>query len=593
MISIIIPAYNYARFLPSAINSVLQQNINDVEIIICDDCSTDETRSISEIYANADSRIKYIRNDKNLGATGNINQGIKRASGDYVVLLGADDMLVPGSLQKLKGILDQHPECGFVFGRYTMLTEDERSIPLQHPGWLAQDYFASRDELPDLLKFDCYINIGASMFRRDILGDEDFFDTNLSAFDTERFFRATDWDKVMNLSLKGVQSAFINSEISIFRLHNQQASSGDRYGRSGLAFFEHSILLEKYFTAENVNRLLPHLAEIIRLYQSKFEFFVQNALPEFEERKSLAEQRANQLLSHIEKIISQSVSQSEQHFTETDISSSLHDPIDPDHPFFSIILTTYNRPHLAVNALQSIASQTYKNFEIIMVNDGGVVQENLIEWLCKDLNITYVRQPNRGVAAARNLALRLARGQYVVYLDDDDLMYNHHLARLHHEACHNPGALVFGNAHFITEQVNFGLREDQRKSMMACKKYDFNRLQITNYIPINALAHPLLAIEKVGGFDESLASHEDWDLLIRLSRTIPFVHFNDTTVQVRRRLGNGQEYDSRTVQAWQNMKHDFEIIYGRYNDMGIQEIIDARRKVLAADHPTAAGLNFN
>lgn len=589
MISIVIPAYNYARYLPDTLNSVLQQGVDDIEIIVCDDCSTDDTRAVVEGFAKQDSRIHYFLNEKNLGATPNINQGIKKANGDYIVLIGADDMLAPGSLNTLKQTLDGHPDCGYAFGRYTMINSHNQHIPLQHPGWLDQDYFGSRDEFPNLLKFDCYINIGATMFRKETLGDEDFFDTSLSAFDSERFFRATDWEKMVKLSLRGVKSAFINKNISIFRLHDEQASSGDRYGRSGLAFFEHSILLEKYFTAEHLERLLPYLADIIRLYQSKFEYFLSQALPEFQERKALAEQRANDILTGIERLISQHSQDSAQSFTESTLpQESTAREANPDQPFFSIIFTTYDRPHLAVNALQSIADQSFRDFEVIVVNDGGLPQESLVEWLGKDIQVTYVRQPNRGVAAARNLALRLSRGQYVVYLDDDDIMYSHHLARLHHEANKHPGALVFGNAHFVTEQLSCGLREETGRALMACKQFDFNRLQITNYIPINVLAHPLLIIDQVGGFDETLPSHEDWDLLIRLSRTIPFVHFNDITVQVRRRLGNGQEFDSRTVRGWQGMKQDFIEIYSRYSDMDIPEIKQGRAKVLAVDHPTQA-----
>ncbi|MGR2679973.1 glycosyltransferase family 2 protein [Chromobacterium haemolyticum] len=593
MISVVIPAYNYAQYLPDTLNSILRQGIDDLEIIVCDDCSTDNTAEVIQKFAAKDPRVKYYLNDKNLGATLNINQAVKKASGDYIVLVGADDMLAPNSLKTLKEALDQHPECGFVYGRYTLINENNQHFPLQHPGWLDHDYFGERDELPNLLTFDCYINIVASMFRREIVLDEDFFDTSLQAFDDEPFFRATDWDKSLRLAEQGIKIGFVNKNISIFRVHQQQASSGDKYGRSGLALFEHALLLERYFTTANLERLLPRLADIIRLFQSKFEYFHSQALPEFAHRRELAEARANEVLSKVESVLSKHAQQGSHDFTESQLPEASATTLNPEHPFFSIVFTTYDRPHLAINALQSIAAQSFKDFEVILVNDGGLPQESLMEWLGSEINVTYVRQPNRGVASARNLALRLCRGQYVVYLDDDDIMYNHHLARLHHEATRHPGALVFGNAHFITEQVQCGMREEQGRALMACKQFDFNRLQISNYIPINALAHPLLVIDEVGGFDETLASHEDWDLLIRLSRKIPFAHFNDITVQVRRRLGNGQEFDSRTVRAWQSMKQDFMEIYSRYDDMGIEEIKKARAKVMAADHPTQAGLNFN
>ena len=72
MISVVIPAYNYAKYLPDALNSILRQGIDDLEIIVCDDCSTDNTAEVIQGFAAKDKRVKYFLNDKNLGATLNM-----------------------------------------------------------------------------------------------------------------------------------------------------------------------------------------------------------------------------------------------------------------------------------------------------------------------------------------------------------------------------------------------------------------------------------------------------------------------------------------------------------------------------------------
>lgn len=588
MISIVIPAYNYARYLGDAIRSVLQQNVADIEVLVFDDCSTDDTREVVESFSREDARIKYFLNERNLGATPNVNRAIKGASGEYVVLLGADDMLEPGSLASLRNVLDAHPECGYAYGRYTMLDSDGRSIPLQHPGWLDRDYVGERDEFPDLLRCDLYINLGAAMFRRELFTARDFFDLSLSAFDEERFFRATDLALMLDLSLNGVKSAFVNRNTSIFRVHGDQASSVDRYAKSGLSFFEFSVLLQRYVTPGTIGRLLPHLNDILRLYASKLACFKTYGGPEHAERLQICDARANEVIEGIKRAI---VAHNEQLKPKAfDLEIPAPQPSNPSGPcFFTVVFTTYDRPHLATAALQSIAAQTFKDFEVIVVNDGGAPQEMFVELLAKTCRVTYVRQPNQGVAAARNLALALARGRYIVYLDDDDIMYSHHLARLHHEASQHPGALVFGNADIVYEQLESGLRKELNRTLMACAQYDFHRLQVANYIPINVLAHPRSIVDQCGGFDETLPSHEDWEFLMRISRQIQFVHFDDTTVQVRRRINNGNMfYDSRTGKAWDRMREDYAQIYRRHDDLGNAQIRQAREKILAAAHPSQA-----
>lgn len=615
MISIVIPAYNYAHYLTDAIQSVLNQGIADIEVIIFDDCSTDNTAEVVAAISANDARVHYVVNEQNLGATLNINQGMASACGEFVMLLGADDFIEPGALGKLLAALEMNPECGYAFGRYTMLDENGNRHKLQHPGWLTHDYSGTRDEFPSLLRFDCYVNIGATLFRRSVLAGKDFFDTSLSAFPDEKFFRATDWDKVLSLSCDGVRSVFLDTDISVFRVHSAQASSGDRYARSGLAFFEHSVLLKRYLTIANLPRLMPELGGIFKLYQGKLEFFKQMALPEYAHRLALAAQVADDVLTQCEYLLSESIS-NECVAMSDDIPSVMGNdddeeatrqtpkvlkeksvgvilPTQTDDPFFSIIFTAYNRQALAVNALQSIAAQTFRDFELIYINDGGGPQEALLGIVADALPAyTYVRKPNGGVGSARNLALRIARGQYIVYIDDDDLMYPQHLARLHEEIGKHPGALVFGDAHFVMERLEGGIRREVSQHQIACERYDFNMLQVSNYIPVNCLAHPRAVVAEAGDFDETLPSLEDWDFLIRLSRLIPFAHFAEATVQVRRREDKDNAGDSRTVQSWGGMRAVFAEIYRRYDDLGEHDIREARKIVLAAEHPSKAKVNF-
>lgn len=121
MISVCIPSYNGAPYIRDAIESVLVQNCPDVEIVICDDQSDDNSWEI--ICSYADCRIKAFKNETNLGMVGNFREVLRKASGEYVILLNCDDTLYNDSLNKMATTLDDNPECSFVFGNIKYIGE--------------------------------------------------------------------------------------------------------------------------------------------------------------------------------------------------------------------------------------------------------------------------------------------------------------------------------------------------------------------------------------------------------------------------------------------------------------------------------------
>lgn len=99
MISIITPCYNAGKFLPETIDSVLNQTFRDWELLIIDDCSSDNSRQIVEEYALKDSRIRYFRTDTPSGSPSYPrNIGIENSNGEYIAFLDADDIWLPDKL---------------------------------------------------------------------------------------------------------------------------------------------------------------------------------------------------------------------------------------------------------------------------------------------------------------------------------------------------------------------------------------------------------------------------------------------------------------------------------------------------------------
>lgn len=116
-VSVIIPCYNYGRFLPDCLDSVLAQRGVEVEVLIIDDASTDDSAAIAKELAARDGRVELSLHEGNLGHIATYNEGIAWARGDYTMLLSADDMLRPDALSQLTTLLDAHPEAGLAYGR--------------------------------------------------------------------------------------------------------------------------------------------------------------------------------------------------------------------------------------------------------------------------------------------------------------------------------------------------------------------------------------------------------------------------------------------------------------------------------------------
>lgn len=112
LISVIIPTYNYGKYIEEAIQSVLQQDYAPLEILIVDDGSTDNTREIVKPYLTDNVRYFYQENKGHAAAR---NFGIRQARGEYIAQLDADDLYLPHKLSRQMAYMKAHPECEIVF----------------------------------------------------------------------------------------------------------------------------------------------------------------------------------------------------------------------------------------------------------------------------------------------------------------------------------------------------------------------------------------------------------------------------------------------------------------------------------------------
>src|SRR5690348_11158747 len=136
-VSVIVPNYNHARFLRKRIESILAQTVQDCELILLDDCSTDDSRLILNQYA-GDPRIRIEFNEMNSGSPfKQWNKGVRLAQSEYVWIAESDDFADVSFLEKLCGALDGEPDAGFAYCRSWRVSVDDEVKGFADP-WLGE-----------------------------------------------------------------------------------------------------------------------------------------------------------------------------------------------------------------------------------------------------------------------------------------------------------------------------------------------------------------------------------------------------------------------------------------------------------------------
>jgi glycosyltransferase involved in cell wall biosynthesis len=128
-IDVVIPCYNYGRYLRNCVRSVLDQEGVSVRVLIIDDCSPDNTPEIGRELAAEDSRVEYRRHEKNLRHIATYNEGFHWARGDATLLLSADDLVTPGAFARATSVFEQHSDVALVYGKQIVFDEVPPSAP--------------------------------------------------------------------------------------------------------------------------------------------------------------------------------------------------------------------------------------------------------------------------------------------------------------------------------------------------------------------------------------------------------------------------------------------------------------------------------
>jgi hypothetical protein len=234
-VSVIIPNYNHARFLPRRIESVLRQTFQDFELILLDDCSTDDSRSILSKYAD-DPRVRIEFNEKNSGSTfKQWNKGVRLARGEYVWIAESDDYAAERLLERLVAVLDADPTVMFAYCRSWRVTEDDQKNGfgdwyldyLDPQRWTADFLADGTEECRNYFVYSNPVpNASAVVFRRacyERVGGPD-----------ETLRLCGDWKLWAAMALQG-RIAYLAEPLNYYRSHGASVRSGSEQGSLDVA----------------------------------------------------------------------------------------------------------------------------------------------------------------------------------------------------------------------------------------------------------------------------------------------------------------------------------------------------------------------
>jgi glycosyltransferase involved in cell wall biosynthesis len=197
---------------------------------------------------------------------------------------------------------------------------------------------------------------------------------------------------------------------------------------------------------------------------------------------------------------------------EQQIKQRLKQFDDANAPLVSVIMPTYNRSAIIIDAIASVLQQSYPNFELLVCDDGSSDDTEQKVRALDDERVTYLRQANGGAAAARNLGLSKAAGEIVCYLDTDNYWHPDYLKLVVTTFNQYAGrsAVYFD---FIDYHVNRHSEITVRSTHRPA--FDHERLLKKPFIDLNTFAHKRELYDAFGGFDENLTRRQDYDLMLK------------------------------------------------------------------------------
>ena len=556
--------YGAERFMRGLLDDLLAQTILPrMEIVIVDTGSPTGEASIVREYIARYPNIAYLRTPERETTTSAANRCIAAARGKYVTLACADDRHRRDALERLVDVLERAPQHALAYADVAITdTENESADMATVVGHLRWPDF-------DPVRLFQVCAVGPQpVYQRRLHEQYGGYDPN--------YVTAGDYEFWLRVVSQGETFVHVPEVLGVYL----RSQSSNEHANQGLSIAESEKARIVHWPHAWGSRPAPDGCYLTLLPAPVRVSLNAEAPAPKQQPASVAPALA-------------AAAAPEQP------PASASDPLDAmsalaaaataaranasDTPLVSVIMPTFDRPDFLPRAVKSVLAQTYPNVELIVVNDAGCPVDELLRPLDPEGRITYVRLGrNRNRSAARNAGLALARGKYVAYLDDDDWYLPSHLERLVGLLEQSGGAVAYSFSERVTEEKRTDGWVQTAITPVYRMPYQPALLLVGNYIPMPCLVHRRDCLDSVGTFDEDMMTHEDWDLLIRLSTRYPFEQLPEATCCFSWR----HDGSSTTSAHRADFPRTLKLVFDRYADLASRTpgVLEAQQRELAAAH---------
>jgi GT2 family glycosyltransferase len=499
LLDIIIVTFNSKKWINKCFTAILNSEfpIDRISIIVVDNCSSESIEDDIKAFGGKFGSVKFIKNESNYGFGKANNIAARYAISELLLFLNHDTEIHKNALRELFK--------AYGGDKKDVALWELRQFPYEHP----------KDYNPISLEIS-WSSGAACMIRKSAFDHVNGFDENI-------FLYCEDVDLSWRLKAYGYKLKYVPKAIVYHYTYNTPKQIKP-IGFSGI--IKNNLLLRYKYGS---------IIEIMRGYIIYFSLLgSKKAFPG--SRKVLLDLFIRHL-SEAPKFLAWRFTHRDakiyKNFVGLDYEihrdgAFYENELPKSQPLVSIITRTIGRKAVLKEALTSLRNQTYDNIEIVVVEDGEPISKTLISNEFKDLNVKYICTGERvGRCKAGNAGLGAASGDYIGFLDDDDILYPEHIEVLVSNLEKNEDVSLAYAIAFATpiEMINdnpYVYREVERKVVY---KQPFNRLCLfyNNYIPIQTVLFNRKLYEDLGGFDEKLDHLEDWDLWIRYSLSTNFL----------------------------------------------------------------------
>lgn len=446
-ISVIIPMYNAEKYVGECLECFLNQTFQNFEVIVVDDCSTDNSRAVVESYREKfGGRLNIYSNEKNSGAGVTRNIGLLFSRGKYIYFMDADDLILLNSLEKMYTTAEKfNAEIVNMRGFYMMREDAQELYPVQlksvvsdEEEFLIDDDLAWRTE--KMIDGNFYDTVSLRLFLRDFLIDKRiFFPENVKRCEDVVWKYGS-----LLLAKRIVHLPFVNY------FYRMAPNSLTRQKRTPAEYINSRMttIIDGIKYIDGIINRVDFLRQNPQYRYAIFDEFMNDMFKRLfvqsNKRKWSAvaiyeavKQEFGEKLDRYDILVAElcSLIDAQQRELDEQPRNIKGGSFMAITPAVSVIIPMYNAERYIAECLDSILLQTFQDYEVIVIDDCSTdtsleIVESYLEKFGGCLKIFRVDK-NVGVGAARNKGLNLSRGEYVFFMDADDLLMLDGLEEMH------------------------------------------------------------------------------------------------------------------------------------------------------------------